>query len=273
MKTTKALMWAILLMYCIGMVAAASFTVNKPTGSSYIAGSYKFNVTYNRGAGKNVSNLTVGVGSTIYCRNITGTAVTIAMATGNKTTFYCNVNTKAITDDALRTFTINGYNKTGQLLATTTVAATMDNTKPTCALENLKGQSVTNERTWTITAANASSATINIMQNTHGMSENNGGTAFTWKGLVPKSASAVIKGQTSDGRNTTECVTVSSVNIESPNENVKIAAAAAAANQQPAASPSIFGTQSVAGGSSGSPNWLAIGALAVLIWLVFKKKK
>ncbi len=164
----------------------------------------------------------------------------------NLTYFNTTVNTLALKDDTVYTFTMTVYNfSNGAVITTCTQDYIPDNSKPICTFDSALKSSSTYKPTqqWSITCTNSTGAQIVFGSNSpYDMAEASDVCTYTGdKAKIPETTYNQVVVTTSDGLNTTQCqlnyVTIDqgvslkqtavAVAADQTNQGIKMAEAAA----------------------------------------------
>lgn len=249
----KMFVYGILLLCLAGVVQAVSLTTRSPISGGYLSTSTALlNVSYAQDYLSNVTNVTWTLSGSVVCYDD---------HYPNASVYNCTWNSKSKTDDASYTFSVKAINSTTDILETLSVSFTPDNTKPTCVFGEQNNKNYDQNHIWTVTGANASSATITLAGASHAMSESS--DVFTWSGNPNPGGALTVSALTSDGRNSTSCQLVG-IGIEG-SKSSKIAAAVMAAQQQ----EQVSQTES----NINMETVLIVAGIAWLGYVVLKKKK
>lgn len=250
-----------------GMVSAAfTCTVKQPATSGSVSGNVLFNITV---AGKNnntVRNCTV-TPTSVLTSGSWSVATAYNYSINDAANPYINVTASSKgqpdSNDWIVAATCNNGTETAQA-CTGTSSVTIDNTVPVCTHVLSSSTSYKPTQTWSITATNATSCTLQFGSNSP-LSMNEASDVCTYSGdanTIPQ-GSYTVTGRTSDGTNTTSC-TLTNVRIDAAATVKQVAVILA---QQPKKGAEVVTTTAPA-----NKNMLYVG-LAVLGLILFSKRK
>lgn len=255
----KQAMWAVALLCLVGMVLGAG-TFTSPATNGKIYGSYKFNVTTTLNA---TQNCTITGTSTLS--GDTATFGWLYNDTAEDNQLNGSLETDVAIDATDWSITGTCYNNTGSSETITAITGVdVDNTVPGCSLGLTQGKEYANDRTWTVTAVNATACTMYfggyLSGNSYTMTESS--DSCTLQRDLPSYASVEVSAQTSDGINTTAC-SVGWIRI-SDGSDLEFATALQQQENAGTTSGGGFDTKTIA---------IALLAVGGLIWWNKNKKK
>ena len=236
----KLLMIALMAVFIIGLVEAATVTLTQPSSSSELRGT---GTVLNVSLTTELNNMTLAWfygrdlatanSSFVHLAKVDGSNV----ANNSQFLVFTGFDSNTLTDGSSYEFYAIAGNSTNNYTSATTTGITVDNTAPSCidnsAVSN-KG-TVLPTKTWSYTGGNATLGTIKFDGNNYNLAKGSftgKQLALTFSTKVPEKIYNSVEATVSDGRNSTSCGVLNFINVDSGEHQKGVGAVAYELQQQ-----------------------------------------
>lgn len=251
----------LLVLGMAGIAYGATFTT--PLTGGLISGTATINAT--NSTYKNLVNCTVTGSSALTGGSFSSAGALTNVSIWSRLTG--TYETTEVVDSTDWILTGTCYNETGGVSETiTAITVTIDNTVPVCTHSLSSGTSYKPTQTWTVTATNSTSCTLQFGSNAAlTMTETSDVCTYTGNINTITKGFYTVKATTSDGTNTTSC-SLENVRID-PAATVKQVAVILA--QQPKKGAEVVTTSAPAN----NKNMMYVGLAVLALILISRNKK